>query len=280
MALIFHQNMRTFSGGARTAAYQLAMLTIRGVTGANYWAAGFTEIMSNSANLRLNLAAIAQTLDPGLTDQIVIEIGLTAVGRKREFIGIAWDDGNGITVEHAGQVLRDSMWMAWTAFNRPRGAGLPAVINMPPGVMLAADLRGLAYIAGYRGADRYILAFMHNMYQLLPPTMGFRSLYAMANQIRVAIGGAYAGAEVIIGGDFNLRPNAARRAMRGNPRLYTCATLVAPPPAPAVYVNTTASNPYDFFVVSNNALDDGDVDMYAFTRALGMSDHAGVVLTR
>ncbi|HKP13667.1 MAG TPA: hypothetical protein VJZ91_16220, partial [Blastocatellia bacterium] len=173
MARIFHQNMRVYGGGAggRNAAYLAALTAINGITGAVYWAAGFTEITNGNAPLRAALSTRAQALDAGLTNIVVIEVGTSALG-TREFIGITWDSAAGLNVQHAGQALWNPVNHGWPAYNNAiGGAPINQTINLPMGVALGADTRGLAYIAGLSlgggmGGAALIIAFMHNMYAL------------------------------------------------------------------------------------------------------------------
>jgi hypothetical protein len=281
MALIFHQNMRTFGGGApgRNAAYTAALTAINAATGPVYLAAGFTEITNPNAPLRGVLAGLAATLDPGLTRHLIVEVGTTALG-MREFIGIAWDPLAGLAVQHAGHVLRDPVNKSWRAYDTPLGVGaIPNnTIPLPGGVALGADQRGLAYIAGIRVWDGnpYVLGFMHNMYALGDRTAAFGGLPYMADLARQAAGGGYVGAEVIVGGDFNVDPRNPKRA-RG-----AAFTMVfrAARDAFGALIPTTAVNTYDYWVVSNAGIADADASVYANTRVALASDHAGITLDR
>ena len=281
MALIFHQNMRVYGGGApgRNAAYNVALAAINLATGANYWAAGFTEITNNAASV-LALLARAAVLDPGLTRIVVIEVGTTALG-TREFLGIAWDPGS-INVQHGGSVIKNSITMDWDAHNVANGA-LGTAGNRTIGLgggPLAADTRGLAYIAGLQIAtgNAFLFGFLHNMYALGNKTEMYQRLGTIADNAREAAGGAYAGAEVIIGGDFNLEPHEERanKRHRGPLTLSTCIAL----DGFGNYINTTAVNPYDYWRVSNGALTDAEAAVHLQTRVPLASDHAAIVLTR
>jgi hypothetical protein len=277
MALLFHQNMRVFGGGSapRNAVFTGALTAINAATGAAYWAAGFTEITNPNAPLRGVLAGLAATLDPGLTSLVVIEVGTTALG-MREYIGIVWDNA-AFPVAHVGRVLRDPVNRAWAAYN-VAAAAIPAnrVILLPGlGAPLAADSRGVAYIAGTNGGTNYLLGFMHNMYALGDKSGAYVAMPSMTDLARAGIGGAYAAAEVIVGGDFNLDPRPPKRPRGAAFLLYPRAEG-----GPGAYTNTTLANPYDFWLVSNVGITDADDTVYPATRVAAGSDHAAVVLTR
>jgi hypothetical protein len=276
MALIFHQNMRNYGGGApgRNVAYNGALGAINAITGALYWVAGFTEI-TNTVGSVAALLARAAVLDAGLTRIVVIEVGTTALG-TREFIGIAWDNAN-FTVAHGGSVVKFAMnqnWVPHNVANAALGTGGNQTIALPGAGGLAADTRGLAYIAGTNAGNPYLIGFLHNMYALGNKTEMYQRIGGIADNARAAIGGVYAGAEVIIGGDFNVAPAPARKRPRG----FTLDTVIAS--AMGAPINTTLANPYDYWKVSNPALNNGDASVYVQTRVALCSDHAAIVLTR
>jgi hypothetical protein len=271
MALIFHQNMRDFGGNsnARNILFSNRFDQINTALGNLFIAAGLTELMNTGAGLHHNLPIIVQALDPGLTNFVVIEVGTTAFGR-REFIAIATKPAN-FPITDAGHVLYDSMNNTWAIFNTPVGNIVANRINLPATVNLAADNRGVAYVAGAYNGNNYLLGFMHNMNKLRPPTLGFDALGRMANLMRNNVPG-YGGARVIIGGDFNLAPrDPANRGVR----LYgrCCRNVFGLP------VFTTVANPLDFFVVSHAGTTDANVNTCAQTLIVpGGSDHCGITL--
>ena len=160
----------------------------------------------------------------------------------------------------------------WYVVNTPMAA-IPVNGVIPLVVDAGPDTRGIAYIAGLRGGQPYIWGFMHNMYLIGNKTGAFGNLDNMANQIRGLIGGVYANAQVIIGGDFNIRPRNPGTASRR--MLLACAARVFGGP----YTNTTLANPYDFWVTYNNPQStNADVGVWDDTRVPGASDHAGVSL--
>lgn len=278
MALIFHQNMRDYGGGSiiRNNAYDIALTAINAATGANYWVAGFTEI-TNAGTSRAALTARATVLDPGLTRLIVLNVGTMAVSGRSEYLGIAWDPAY-ITVQHAGQVMKHAVTRTWNAYDNTApfgGFANPQVIGRPAVGALTADSRGLAYIAALRGATPYIFAFMHNMYMEGDKTGAYNNLNNMAALIRAAVGGAYAAAEVIIGGDFNLAPRNPKR-----PRGAALNLTARAARAGGDWANTTAANPYDFWVVSNAGLANAACAVRANTRVAHCSDHAAITLNR
>jgi len=274
MPLIFHQNMRVYGGGsaARNAVFTNAFTAINAVTGANYWVAGFTEITNPNAPLRAQLSGLAQVLDGGLTGFVVIEAGTSALG-LREYIGLAWDPTY-VTVQHVGQVLWNSFNRRWVAFDRVPPAP-NATVRMPAGQGLGADTRGLAYIGALVGGAPYLFGFMHNVFTLGDRSNAFGNLSTIADNARIAAGGAYTAAEVILGGDFNVQPPAQnRRRPRGLP-LYARAALVGGVPVP-----TTNTNPYDFWMVSDHLLPANRAQVYPQSRVPLGSDHAAVALRR
>jgi len=224
MPLIFHQNMFSFGGhsAVRNATFTGAFAAIQGITGAIYRAAGFTEVINAGAGLRHTLSLLAHALDPNMTDLVVIEVGTTAVGVRREFIGIAWDPA-ALIVQHAGSVLWDSANQRWRAHNAVAAGIVNQTINRPAGLMLGADSRGLAYIAALRLGNPFLIGFMHNMYNLGDKSSAFTHLGNMADAACNAAGGVYGGAEIMIGGDFNLRPRQPKRPRGANVLLRTCA---------------------------------------------------------
>src|SRR6266480_4300572 len=138
MALIFHQNMLDYTGGfgaapppnghlTRNQQFDADFAAMQAVTGPIYVVAGFTELLNN------NLAAVqianrAVALDPGLTNCVVIGVGITVTGARDEHIGIAWDP-NFFTIQNAGQVLYDAVARQWQCHNT--AAPVPATIPMP-----------------------------------------------------------------------------------------------------------------------------------------------------
>ncbi|MCP3144432.1 exonuclease/endonuclease/phosphatase family protein [Pyxidicoccus xibeiensis] len=277
MIRIFHQNMLDYGGRTpvRNATFTAALGAINGITGANYWAAGFTEVLYAGAATQANLPLIAQALDAGLTRMHVIEVGTTLLGRQ-EFIAIAWDDFS-FPVAHVGRVLWDPMNRSWAPHNAAPGAAATQVLPLPTGVAMGADTRGLAYIAGASATTgrRYVIAFMHNMYNLGNKTAAFESLNVMATRARNAIGGNYTDATVVIGGDFNLEPRTRKRP-RGSDEFFHARATVA---ANGSYVNTTNVHPYDFWVVSDAAITDASTQVFVQTRVAHGSDHAGITVT-
>jgi hypothetical protein len=285
MGIIFHQNMLDYGGAApaRNAGYNLQFGNISAAITAAlapaapvWWVAGFTEITNAGASVAALLARAGQ-LSATFGNIVVIEVGTTALGR-REFLGIAWNNGQ-VPVAHVGQVLWNPVNNTWNAHNTAVAA-IPAnnVIPLPGAAGLGADTRGLAYVAGVAGGNATIFAFMHNMYNLGNKSSAFTNLGRMGEQARAAIGGGYAAAEVIIGGDFNLLPRTPKRPRGAQLTLNTRYTEAGMPLAP---VNTTNANPYDYWALSNGAIANANTRVYVQTRVTPpCSDHAGIVLHR
>jgi hypothetical protein len=278
MPRIFHQNMRTYGGGSaeRNGVFAAGFAAIRAATPpGGYLAAGFTEVLNPGEPLRVELSVLAGILDPHLIGFVVIEVGTTAVGAAREFIAIAWDPA-ALTVQHAGQVFRNATLKIWQANNVAAGdVAANLTINLPPDLGYGADTRGPAYIAARRGGDRVVIGFMHNMYKNLGDRTGaYTNLGGMMDKARNAIGGAYEGAPVVVGGDFNLPPRPPKLPRGDALTLETRAARVGGGVA-GDYVNTTLANPYDFWCVSQGGTD-ANARMHAQTRVEHGSDHAGI----
>ncbi|MFP2924066.1 hypothetical protein ACLESO_02375 [Pyxidicoccus sp. 3LG] len=277
MALIFHQNMLDYGGRSalRNGTFTNAVAAINGITGATYLAAGFTEVLYAGIPTQTNLPLIAQALDGGLNQMAIIEVGTTALGR-REFIAIAWDNVS-FPVTHVGRVLWNSFNRTWTAYSTVAGGAALQIYPLPVGMALGADTRGLAFIAGTRALTgrRYLIAFMHNMYNLGNKTAAFESLNVMATRARTSVGANYTNVKVIIGGDFNLEPRTRKRA-RGDQELFYSRAALA---GPGAYVNTTNVHPYDFWVVNDVNITDASTQVFVQTRVAHGSDHAGITVT-
>lgn len=273
MARIFHLNMRQFGSGNvnRINGFAQAFADIQRAGLPDFIVAGFTEVRASNLGFRWVLSGLAQQLDPGLTGLLVIDVGTTALG-TREYIGIAWDPVF-VTMQHAGCVIWNSMRRAWQAYNVPAAAMVNHRIRLPAGLPLGADTRGLAYIAAtYRGRN-FLFGFMHNMYRLGSRYVVYTSLPTMAERARQAIGAPYGNAEVIIGGDFNLRPRPPITPRGAALVLHERAAM-----SRRGYVNTTATNPYDFWVVSDPNIGHQFVSVHRRTRSPLLSDHAAITL--
>jgi hypothetical protein len=276
MALIFHQNMRRYGGGSvvRNAVFNARFNAIGVATGHTYIVAGFTEVMNSGPALRASLRTAAQQLDPGLTDLYVFRVGTTSVGGLREFIGIAVDPG-WVNVVHLGTVLRDAnnRWQLYSA-----AVGVVALTNNvwgwpPAGFPLQADSRGVAFIAATAFGANYIFGFMHNMYAIGEKSGAFNNLGRIGDTIRRGLAGfGYAGARIVIGGDFNLSPRQPTQRPIATRSVWGVDGFGNP-------INTTAVNLYDFWVVTDPGTVNGDCDVRNETLVANGSDHRGVVLT-
>jgi hypothetical protein len=265
--------MQNYGGGTplRNAQFNLDLAAINALTGNVYWVAGFTEIRNNvtAQNFRLRAA----NLDGGFNDWTLIEVGITAVGAQVEHLGIVWDTGS-LNVTHAGQVVYDVVLRSWVCFDHVFGGLAPATIALPGlgAVHLGADSRGLAYVAGTdvtHGAN-YVFAFMHNVFWIGDRTGAFQRLNSMAASILATLGWSFATANVYIGGDFNVyprRPN--RRALLRDIKAVDGF---------GVPLNTTAANPYDFWLTNVAARTNADARVYNQTLASGVSDHSAITL--
>ncbi|KQO12474.1 hypothetical protein [Sphingomonas sp. Leaf242] len=277
MASLFHQNMRTFGGGAavRNAAFNGAFNAINGAVGNVFLAIGYTEITNPNAPLRGQLLALGTTLDAGMDSVIVMEVGQTALG-MHEYAGIVWDSTN-FTAAAAGQVSYDNLNLRWQA--NAVAAPLPATIALPHGTYMAVDQRGPAFIAGTTGGNEVIIMFMHNMYGLGDRSRGFNGMPLSADAIRAALGGNYVNAPVFAGGDYNIRPRFAgtKRGRDGN--LRGMPFRAARAGAAGAYINTTAANPYDFWLANDvTHIPEAWATVRLESRIPLASDHAGIRL--
>lgn len=150
------------------------------------------------------------------------------------------------------------------------------MVGFPNGrPFLNQDARGPAFIAG-RFRNRYaIFVFLHNMHNHGNRFGLVDSLGAIVQAIRVQLGGNYQDAEVVIGGDFNVRPRDPRRNARGGVRLFARVAR----DGQGRIINTTARNPYDYWIVSRADVTDAAAAVSDATRRPGASDHAVTYLS-
>ncbi len=240
MALIFHQNMKVYGGAAawRNTNFDVSLAAINAATGPVYVAAGFTEVMNAGASVAA-LAARAIVLDPGLTRLGVIETGIT-VGGRREWVGIAWDPG-AINVQHVGSVLWSATNREWEHFTMATPGTATFVVDWPDDDGLAADSRGIGYIAGVNGGLNFIIGFLHEMHNLRTRGLLLAALSTSVQKIQAGLGGGYAAARAIIGGDFNVEAET-RTYLRPVP-----VDIAAASTGPGVFTNTTAAHAYDWW---------------------------------
>jgi len=277
---LFHQNMQNYNSvnAVRNALFDNCFAAIQAKTGADYLAAGFTEVRVAPV---ADIIARAQALDPTLANAIVIEVGRTALSPAAENIGIAWDNGC-LRVRHYGQVLYNSTMGRWVCYNNacPNGA-VPAALAMPNVGQLGLDSRGLAYIAGDFLATRHVvIAFMHNMYKVGDRSIAFEQLWRMRDLIIQAIRasdstGANTAWETYVGGDFNVDPSNSGTS-RGM-LTYAAARYYNNNQGRYYYYNTTWFNTYDFWLTDTQCVDD-DAEMAGETRYRFASDHSGIIL--
>ena len=314
MARIFHQNMWNYVGGhrktksskplTRDQLFDRELTAIRTKTVPDYIVAGFTEVL-NDKKAAAGIAGRALVLDPGLTRCIHIAVGITVLGRRKEFISIAWDP-KFFTVRNAGQVLFDGQ--QWTCFNTaPVPATLTTILlpgeykekqqdDGPPTkkpkveYKLSADSRGVAYIHGkYRNADR-IVAFMHNMHSVGEPTSAYSNLDSMMSRIHDEIG--LLRPRDYVGGDFNVNP---RKPGRGE--LDEVVATQVDQNGITSWIKTTKWHTYDYWVTNQGPnqlknylgpdnqrpaefarIDNSAAEVHLETLTSRASDHAAVAL--
>ncbi len=296
MPHILHHNLQNYTGrnGARTAEFTEAYDHIQASWGRHFIVAGFTEVLREDANA--NLAGLANALDPRLRRLVLIEVGQNVGGQRRgrtEYIGIAWDPGDAddprVSVDYAGIVMPGGFGIHYWEPNLRELAEQPAEIIEIGLTATAVDFRGLSYIGGTYAGRPYLFGFMHNVFTTGNRSVNYTTVVAMADSARSAMAEAdrrrgvqdhrrYLNAEIIIGGDFNVDPRNPT-TVRGD-RLMLYERHAEDRFGP---INTTRSNPYDFFLVSNADVLPNSVDVYRFTRrgeseTGAASDHAATSL--
>jgi hypothetical protein len=271
-ARAFHLNMQNYGGGTPgiNALFDADLTAINAITGAVYWVAGFTEIRNN--NTAQNFFMRAGNLDGGFDDFILIAVGRTAVGNTIEHLGVTWDSAH-VNVTNAGQVLYDAQNKNWVCFNRAIGAVAPPTIALPnlKDANLAADSRGLAYVAGAAGGVNHVFAFMHNVYTIGNKSGAYSNLDLMALKILDAVGWSFGNADVYIGGDFNVyphRPNGQRSVLAD----FKAVDGMGLP------LNTTNANPYDFWLTNDATRTNNNARRYTQPLVSGASDHSAITL--
>ena len=289
---IFHQNMQNYTGGnsmasngirTRNAQFDRDFARIQNALGGpSILVAGFTELLNNTTTVGA-ITARAAALDPTLANVVVIGVGITVIGARDEYIGIAWDSGN-FTIQNGGQVLFNSVSKRWECHNT--AAPLPATIPTPgfvPGRKRkadsteAADSRGVAYVHGtYNNHDR-IFAFMHNMHTVGDPTSAFSALNEMMSAIHSAVGPP--ATRDYVGGDYNIEP---RDPTRRGALEYVCAET-----ATGYWIDTTWFHCYDYWLTNSGpnqlpmthpVIATTDADTHYQTLTTHASDHCGVSL--
>ncbi|MFN3945398.1 MAG: hypothetical protein ACK4K7_10755 [Allosphingosinicella sp.] len=189
MPMLFHQNMRVFGGHSaiRNAVYGVCFGGIAAVLPAAVAVAGFTEITGAGIGLQAQMAVLATTLDAGIDNLLVMEVGTTALGTT-EYIVVTWNSLQ-IAVAAAGQVTYDNLSRSWVA-NGQLAPFANAYIPAPHMAYGALDSRGPAWVAGTIGGVAGIFMFMHNMYNLGDRSGGLSGLRRCAAMVRTALGGA------------------------------------------------------------------------------------------
>lgn len=224
--------------------------------------AGFTEVMSRAA--RANLTTLALSLDPILQRTQVFAVGVTAVGGKKEYVGISL--ANDFDLQISGKVLplTPTKWRAYPTTE------LPAA-EMPAGEYVA-DVRGLAYVGGRFGGQRMLVGFMHNVYTLSERAFHYRAIPHMVDAIWAAHRD-WGETTVYLGGDFNVQPNDLDAT-------YRVRYALTPTGDP---INTTKNHPYDFWITNDPLIGRNRPQVFTQTRwdkarrrNLELSDHAGV----
>lgn len=282
--------------------------------------AGFTELMSYSWDAMETLGGMAGPhMEAGPEDLrvITVQVGFTAVGAAPEYIGIV--TGHQFRPEYYGMAYlsQDNIlgpggpWWQAAAWELPdfglyRQAAfwdnpLRDDVGSRP-QWNVADTRGVAFVAGVdlsaRGANqRKIIGFIHANY-----TIGIRSTVStgrMAAVIRERVnrlhrGGMdldphYLDAPFIIGGDFNSvahdQDDLSERGAEAMRLHYADDGTMLPNGLRRRALDTTAANPYDFWLVGDPNRTLGAIPGFgpvpgvvAGSRGPGLSDHAAITL--
>lgn len=208
LGYIFHQNMRKLSTTGyltRGIKWSNAFRNIGTAIGpSHYLIAGLTELFGQPISLTHRVPALLKNLDQGLKDAAVI---VPVCKNSGEYIGIAYNP-NYFSIEHAGSVWRLSNPTSRAkvkCFNVPKNKIVKSIIGLPPsGFGTSANYRGLAYVAGDIGGQRYIFGFIHSDLSNDPYGSFKRMGEGAGDAIKSAIGATYNNAFVILGGDFNV----------------------------------------------------------------------------
>jgi hypothetical protein len=284
---ILHQNMRVYGGGslARNDAYFFALHDIP----ADIWeltiAVGLTEITSNKdgvcrESVRVNLPDLVTSVNRSLKDYAFVACGTTSGGDKggvgtTEYVGLFWNRSF-LDVAYVGRTLQEASGQAahWNCeLMAYPGKGITMPLPKAGDVGYKADSRGLAFIVGAGKSGKshfdFVIAFMHNQYGKGDKSGGVISLDSQVKTIEEKLKEKkifLKDPNIYIGGDFNVKPTSSARTLN----MAAASTATG-------FINTTNSNPYDYFL-SNQNISNDDVQVHAATRIAKVSDHAGVSL--
>lgn len=234
MPYLFHQNLDKFGGAGDPSKIKLltsVLTSTRMGLGSKIMAAGFTEI----TNARSSLSQLPKLFGAlVLQPYVIAAVGNTAIANKDEFISIAWNP-DFLTVSSVGLVQGKSG--GGFRFDEINYNPRQITYDFPPGTL--TDSRGLLYVAG---TDQYrqncVIGFMHNVYSvgnisLFPSNLGIITKY---------LASIHNNAKVMLGGDFNVPPSGIINSYG-----HSCTAL----DGAGQYLNTTLSNPYDWWYVDN-----------------------------
>ena len=273
MAWAFHQNLQNFGGGGDQSKIDLLIATLthtRERFTNPIVVGGFTEITNGRTSLTQlpNLYAALK-----LDSMVVASVGTTALSSKSEYISIGWNSNLLLTVKTVGLIRAKSNGKFQNdtlAYDDGETSYIFPIL--PQGI---TDSRGILYIVGQDASKQnWVFGFMHNVY-----TVGNISLFpANLGKLASSLSATF-NAKVILGGDFNVFPVGVSDRYGG--RSCTASTEDG-----TAYWNTTLSNPYDWWYVSDssNASNKDAILGYAIEDAstgplaLFPSDHRPILL--
>jgi hypothetical protein len=262
---VFHQNMRTFNGITpdRVAKFASSFNSIGYRANQRVVVAGFTELLKCDDNMNSIILCLASQLHWELTNVAAFAVGRT-IG-SMEYAAISWNPAMFKPDCVGGMFLCQKVWTC---------------VLGDPGTELAipadadVDTRGLVFLAAKQGGKAYVYGFMHNMYAVGDRSGAFQNLENMHLKIAAFLQskkGYPSDIEFYIGGDFNVSPHKPRS--KGELECHAATT------SSGAFLNTTNSNPYDFFLSNNGQITSDNVQVWASSRQDRASDHAGISMT-
>jgi hypothetical protein len=285
MAILFHQNMRNFGGGAaaRNAAYNQQFAAITGGLGAAgpIAVAGFTEVTNDgAAATAFGPGGVGGGLCAalGVVHLANIACGITALANGPEYVAIGVNAG--YAIQRVGRIFVNAEgYRNRISLFHDISPALAPTLHWRDSVYYDAtnDYRGVVYVIVQVAVGVNIaVGFLHNTYTLdeqaaLVMTSLPHMMALMGEGIPARLGNppipAIACAEKYIGGDFNV----GVRSPRGTARIGFCyaysnwlmmappipggaAAYVPPPPPPAFVPGGTLwrGNLYDYWYSSND----------------------------
>lgn len=257
MAVLFHQNMRIFGGGApaRNAAYNgpgpgpggAFAAIAAAVAGVGPVAvAGFTEITNNGASVAALTASCASL---GLAWGGNVVCGRTALAHGPEYIGIGIHPTYAlVTVGHI--LLQANGGGGGITLIHRRAAGFGGGLPLPAAA--TRDFRGVVYVVVTvpGGGPNIAVGFLHNLYtfeaQRVLVAGQIPQMLAMMGAAASGLGAVAVGARYI-GGDFNVAMISPRGTVRQGRAWGYSAGLAAVPVGAVAGGTTWSGSLYDYW---------------------------------